>query len=259
MPISLSKLRQQGTKTPIIRTGQGSTAPVKISDSTPVTPQAPAAQPAPDMVQAKPTAPHSSIGEVIGQYNEYGANLRGGPSMMELAERMMQIAEFAEQAIMSEADDWFDGHTIQRNMKEMKGYVKEFSKVAQEHDMLRQRATALYDDMGRVLERYFEIQDNDPEGRVDQQYDTDGDGLPDMEPGNSPKAGTNPYSNEPSLAREEEEPAVQQEPSQNDQKNRELIDRLLRLARMKLKGEQLVRFDTLPEETQIRAAWRVVR
>lgn len=256
MPISLSKLRvagqRSGQKTPMVRTGQA------------VQPEA--SQPTPDVVQAKPTAPNSSIGEVIGQYNEYGSSLRGGPSMMELAERMMQIAEFAEQTIMSEADDWFDGHTIQRNMKEMKGYVKEFVKVAQEHDMLRQRATALYDDMGRVLERYFEIQDqeqdNDPEGRVDQQYDTDGDGLPDMTPGNSPKKGTNPYNAQPTMRREEDDVApvaVEPEQEQNDEKNRELIDRLLRLARHRLKGEQLVRFDTLPEETQIRAAWKLVR
>lgn len=194
----------------------------------------------------------NSLGQLIGQYNSYGHKLRSELSMRELAEELMQIAEFAEQAIMSEADDWFDGHTIKRNMKEMKGYVNEFNKIALEYDGMRQRATALYDDMGRVLERYFEIQDNDQESF---KYDTDGDGLPDMQPGNAPK---NPVdaAGRSKMAHESDE--LVNTPSDEDH-NRELIDRLLKLARHRLTGEQLVRFDTLQKETQIKAAWRIVR
>lgn len=132
----------------------------------------------------------STIGQIISRYNEYAQHLHGGQSMRELAEDLMEIAEFAEQAIMSESDDWYDAHTISRNMKEIKSYVKEFAKIAEEHDSLKSRAGALYDDMGRVLERYFDVAEDyhDPHGPAKEiGYDTDDDGVDDLVAGNSPK------------------------------------------------------------------------
>lgn len=197
----------------------------------------------------------ASLGQAISQYNSYGAKLKSEVSMRELAEQLMQIAEFAEQAVMSEADDWFDGHTIKRNMKEMKNYVKEFHKIATEYDTMRQRATALYDDMGRVLERYFELQDDDAD---DIGYDTDGDGMKDLTAGNAGKNPTDPKNGggDRLYGMDEEDHSDMVDPRE---KNKNLTERLLRLARHRLTGEQLVRFDTLKKETQIKAAWRIVR
>ena len=42
-------------------------------------------------------------------------------------------------------------------MKELTGLSKSFSKVATESDQLQQRLTALYEDMGNILGRYYEI------------------------------------------------------------------------------------------------------
>jgi len=210
----------------------------------------------PEQTQRPVIRREQTLGQIISQYNEYGSKLRGGISMRELAEELMQLAEFAEQAVMSEADDWFDGHTIKRNMKELKTYVTQFHKIATEQDMLRQRSTALYDDMGRVLERYFELQ-----GDEEFKYDTDGDGLPDLQPGNAPKNPVDGAHASPMVHEDDEEPVGQNDDLVDTQqeKNKELISRLLRIARHKLTGEQLVRFDTLPEETQVKAAWRIVR
>lgn len=61
---------------------------------------------------------------------------------------------------MKESDaDWFDNVTIKRNMKELKNYVNEFVKVATEAQRMNHRMTALYEDSGRVLGRYFEIKE----------------------------------------------------------------------------------------------------
>lgn len=198
----------------------------------------------------------NTLGQIIGRYNSYGNKLRSELSMRELAEELMQIAEFAEQAVMSEADDWFDGHTIKRNMKEMKNYVKEFSKIANEYDVMRQRATALYDDMGRVLERYFEIQeDDDYDG---QEYDTDGDGLPDTKAGNAGKNPVNGGTATPTPTMHEDDEFADLGVEKKD-RAKDLTERLISLARHRLTGEQLARFDTLKKETQIRAAWKIVR
>src|SRR5690349_16243844 len=101
--------------------------------------------------------------ESIARYNEYGKALRRDTTLQEIGMQLARIAELAEQAVVNEADDWFDAHTLKRNMKEIKSYANDFVKLAKESDMINQRMTALYDDMGRILERYFEIPDTDVE------------------------------------------------------------------------------------------------
>lgn len=101
--------------------------------------------------------PHANPNEVISQYQQLGRGLKKNEDFRKVAQKIAEIAEMAEQTVVKEAGDWFDEHTIRRNMKEMKGYAGAFSKIAEEMDMMYQRATALYDDMGNVLGRYFEI------------------------------------------------------------------------------------------------------
>lgn len=196
----------------------------------------------------------SMYGQVVGQYNEYGTQLRNGFSMRDLAEKLNSIAEFAEQTLTNETasggkDDWFDQHTIRRNVKEMRSYVKEFSKLAEDSDSIKSRATALYDDMGRVLERYFEV----------TGYDADDDQTDELVPGNSQK---DPLDNnlQPAI---QSHNVVHEDGVEGDDertaRNKDIQQRLLALARKHLTGEQLSRFDTLPEGKQLRVAWRVVR
>ena len=235
---------------------------------------------------------HQRFHEVVGQYNEYGQHFKSQMTMGEMAQKLAAIAQTAESAIMSETDDWFDQHTIKRNMKEIKGYVAEFGKVAVEHDTLRQRMSALYDDMGRVLERYFEIGGGGlgPED-AQQQYDTgDGEEIVAQNTGKEPvdpehaaqmsheggqqvdnMGGAFPPAavdnqgphnmDDPALSVEpedEEEVGIQKE-SEGYKRAKGLSERIVRLAREQLRGDQLVRFDTLPRETQIRAAWKLIR
>jgi hypothetical protein len=105
--------------------------------------------------------------EHIAQYNTFGKVLRR-ESLKEVGQKLAKIAEMAEVAVTNEADDWFDAHTLKRNMKEVKSYATEFMKLAEEADAINQRMSAYYDDMGRILERYFEIPDFEevPDGKV---------------------------------------------------------------------------------------------
>lgn len=98
--------------------------------------------------------------EQIAQYNKFGKILRR-ESLKEVGQQLARIAEMAEVAVTNEADDWFDAHTLKRNFKEVRAYAGEFLKLAEEADTINQRMTAFYDDMGRILERYFEIPDVD--------------------------------------------------------------------------------------------------
>lgn len=95
--------------------------------------------------------------KVIASYQRLGEALRKSHSFRKVAEQIAQIAEMAESTVTEEGNDWFDQHTIKRNMKELKSYAGDFGKIAEQLDTLHQRAAALYDDMGNVLSRYFEV------------------------------------------------------------------------------------------------------
>lgn len=103
--------------------------------------------------------------EMIGRYNEYGQHLRRQHGLMEIAETLGQISEAAEKFMMNETDDWFDKNTVSRNSKELNRCSAEFAKLAREGSIVEQRMEALYEDMGHVLNRYFEIKDVQEEGK----------------------------------------------------------------------------------------------
>ena len=59
---------------------------------------------------------------------------------------------------VQETEDWFDKVTVSRNMKELTNHSKQFSKIAEEASSVQQRLSALYEDMGVILNRYYDIQ-----------------------------------------------------------------------------------------------------
>ena len=77
----------------------------------------------------------------------------------QVAETLGGIADAAQEYTLREGGDWFDRVTIKRNMNELKKLQKSFEKEAIEANAQEQRLEALYEDMGNVLGRYFEIAD----------------------------------------------------------------------------------------------------
>jgi hypothetical protein len=80
-----------------------------------------------------------------------------------MAETMGGVIDAAKTLTLQEAGDWFDKVTIKRNMSELDKLDKSFDKVAKEARSLDNRLSALYEDMGNILGRYYEISDVDPE------------------------------------------------------------------------------------------------
>ena len=70
---------------------------------------------------------------------------------------MSWIANQAKSHTLSETESWFDKITVNRNMKELTGLSNQFGKIANEAKTLQQRMGALYEDMGSILGRYYEI------------------------------------------------------------------------------------------------------
>ena len=98
--------------------------------------------------------------ESVRQYSEYGSNIYRKGNLKETADVLSEIAEQASVYTLQELDDEFDGITVNRNMKELKGYSQQFHKFANEAQVLQQRIESLYEDMGNILNRYYKIDSN---------------------------------------------------------------------------------------------------
>ena len=122
--------------------------------------------------------------EGVRNYGIVGKSLYNGSNIMEVAEQLAAIAEQAHHHILGEQDDWFDKISVNRNMKSLKGGVMEFQKAAKEAHALNQRLTGLYEDIGHVLNRYYEIDeviDEAHNGHDKGDMDNDGKNEPDDE------------------------------------------------------------------------------
>ncbi len=100
------------------------------------------------------------VKEALQNYNKLGEALYQQQSLKETAKSLSQIAEMAATHTVQETEDWFDKVTVTRNMKELTNHSKAFGKIAEEASSVQQRLSGLYEDMGNILNRYYDI----PEG-----------------------------------------------------------------------------------------------
>ena len=100
------------------------------------------------------------VQDAIREFSSYSKVLQKEENLQKIAERLSKIATNAKSYTVSETEDWFDKVTVNRNMKELTNLSKQFGKIAQESNSLQQRLSGLYEDMGHILGRYYEIDDN---------------------------------------------------------------------------------------------------
>ena len=99
----------------------------------------------------------SDFVENVKNYGGYGASIYREGNLKEIADVLSELAEQASVVTLQETGDEFDQITVSRNMKELKGYSQQFSKFANEAQVLQQRIESLYEDMGGILGRYYQI------------------------------------------------------------------------------------------------------
>jgi uncharacterized protein YukE len=109
--------------------------------------------------QQLPTELKRHFLEIISTYNQHREGMSRKSDIMQIAETLGGIADAAQEYTLREGGDWFDRVTIKRNMSELKKLQTSFEKEAVEAQSQQQRLEALYEDMGHVLQRYFEIAD----------------------------------------------------------------------------------------------------
>lgn len=95
------------------------------------------------------------------KYGKYGDDLYRDNDLVTMAKKMERISEYAEEYLNSNVDEAFDRVTINRNIKEVNQYIREFKKIAQELKEKEERLQALYEDVGVIFNRYFDVEDRD--------------------------------------------------------------------------------------------------
>ena len=118
--------------------------------------------------EEKPSIDVKELVESIRNFNSIGESIYGKGSLKEIAQSLSSIAEGAAQHTLSETEDMFDKVTVSRNMKELTGLSKQFGKVSQEANSLQERMSGLYEDMGNILGRYYEIGEKHVPGHDDE-------------------------------------------------------------------------------------------
>ena len=99
--------------------------------------------------------------DAVNKFNKFEQHIYRQKDVREIVEAIKTISEFAGRLALDETEDWFDGVTVKKDVKEINNAVKLFEKAASEIGTLQHRVEALYEDIGGKLSRYYEIADVD--------------------------------------------------------------------------------------------------
>ena len=126
-----------------------------------------------EVFEDKPKIDKYKVVEGVKNFGIVGKQLYNNNNIVGIAKQLSEVAEAAHHHILGEQDDWFDKVSVNKNMKSLKGSVVEFQKAAKEAHQLNQRMTALYEDIGHVLNRYYEIDEAHVYGHDDEDSELD--------------------------------------------------------------------------------------
>ena len=97
--------------------------------------------------------------EKVSNFASYGPSIYKKHNLSEVADTFVEISKAAQKHVVEETADWFDRVTVQRNMNDLKKQAAGFAKISTEAQSLQDRMAALYEDMGGILNRYFDIKE----------------------------------------------------------------------------------------------------
>jgi hypothetical protein len=95
--------------------------------------------------------------ELVKEFNHYRNAFKSADELKTVAEKISYIAELTEKYGLNETSEWFEGVTLQRDMKELKKLSTEISKILDKCYKPIKEAEALYEEAGIKLERYFNM------------------------------------------------------------------------------------------------------
>tara|TARA_B100000131_G_scaffold156510_1_gene151867 strand:- start:318 stop:1007 length:690 start_codon:yes stop_codon:yes gene_type:complete len=133
--------------------------------------------------ESEPQISSEQILSKIQEFGNLGKSIYQEGDLKQTAKTLSDIANAAKVHTLRETEDWFDKVTVNRNMKELTNLSKQFGKLSEEANSVQQRLSALYEDMGNVLSRYYDLNETHDYGHESDDAET-----PEIETGEE-----NPY------------------------------------------------------------------
>ena len=133
--------------------------------------------------ESEPKISSEQILSKIQEFGNLGKSIYKSGDLKEASKTLSDIANAARVHTLRETEDWFDKVTVNRNMKELTNLSKNFDKLSEEASAVQQRLEALYEDMGIVLSRYYDLNETHTYGHESDDIET-----PELETGEE-----NPY------------------------------------------------------------------
>ena len=95
--------------------------------------------------------------EAVKNYGRYKESVFRSNDLKNVVQEIRKIVESAESITLQESDGWFDEITVSRHMKQLKESYKVLEKTCNELITSQQRFESAYNDIGRVLENYYDV------------------------------------------------------------------------------------------------------
>ncbi len=98
---------------------------------------------------------------VVAEYNTLSKSLRRTEGILDIAKKLNKTVSSARRLALEKINenDWFDKDIVERNMKEAARHVSEFQKLAEDSHRSQRKMEAIYEEIGNILQRYYEIND----------------------------------------------------------------------------------------------------
>ena len=116
--------------------------------------------------ESEPKISSEQILSKIQEFGNLGKSIYKSGDLKETSKTLSDIANAAKVHTLRETEDWFDKITVNRNMKELTNLSNQFGKLSEDANSVQQRLSALYEDMGNVLSRYYDLNENDMETKI---------------------------------------------------------------------------------------------
>ncbi len=114
-----------------------------------------------EMGTEPPTMDKKSFIEAVKRYNTYKESFSKASNLKKIVSEIGNLVRAAEPITLQETGEWFDNITVNRHMKQMNEAYKVLEKTASELMQSQQRFESAYNDIGRVLENYYDICEGD--------------------------------------------------------------------------------------------------
>lgn len=108
--------------------------------------------------EQQPGMDRKAFMESLKRFSQYSQHIYGSKKLKEITTEIRSLVEAAEQVTLKETDQWFDNVTVSRHMKQLKESYKLFEKTASEMGQLQQRLESCYEDIGKNLNNYWDVE-----------------------------------------------------------------------------------------------------